>query len=227
MEPKTSRRSGRRIALLVVGIVLAIVALAVAAGGGTLIWADSTQKDGHGYYSTNRHEFRAPGRAITTKKIDIGTDVPEWLFGKVRIEASGKRAARPIFVGIARKEDVDSYLAGVEHAVVHDLEWDPFSVGYTRQPGTRVPAAPASQPFWAASAQGSGEQTLTWVVKSGDWSVVVMNADGSSGVDADVSVGIKVPYAIWFGIGFTVGGLALLAGAVLMIRAGARRRQSA
>ena len=228
MAATSSPRSGRRIGLLIGGIVLALIGLAVTAGGGTLLWADTTQKDSHGYYSTNRHEFRAPSRAIATKKIDIGTDVPEWLFGKVRIEASSKAAsAPPIFVGIARKADVDAYLGGVEHAVVDDLEWDPFKVTYTFQPGTRSPAAPASQQFWAASAQGTGEQSLTWVVKSGDWSVVVMNADGSPGVDADVGVGIKVPNAIWFGIGFTIGGLAVLAGAILMIRASGRRRQSA
>jgi hypothetical protein len=227
MEATTSSRRGRGIALLVTGIVLALVAIVLAGGGGTLIWADTTQKDGHGYYSTNRHEFRTAARAITTEKIDIGTDVPEWLFGKVRVEASSKASARPIFVGIARKTDVDAYLAGVERAVVHDLEWDPFKVSYTLQPGTRRPADPAAQAFWAASAQGSGEQSLTWVVKSGDWSVLVMNADGSPGVDADVSVGIKVPYGIWFGIGFAVGGLALLAGAILMIRGGRRRRSTA
>ena len=40
--------------------------------------------------------------------------------------------------------------------------------------------APGKQRIWAASAQGAGAQALTWDVADGDWSVVVMNADGSA-----------------------------------------------
>ena len=55
--------------------------------------------------------------------------------------------------------------------------------------GDRSAGAPGAQRFWAASAQGGGTQALTWDVEDGDWSVVVMNADGSPGVDAGVSAG--------------------------------------
>lgn len=224
MEASKPSRSKGKIALLIGGIVLALIALAVAAGGGTAIWADATQRDSHGYVSTSKHDFRSSARAITTDKIDIGTDIPEWLFGKIRIETTTNDSSRPIFVGIARKSDVDAYLAGVDRAVVKDLDFDPFNVSYERQAGTRIPASPASQRFWAASLQGAGTNSLTWPLKSGQWSVVLMNADGSPGVDADVSAGAKVPYALWFGIGLSIAGLLLLGGAVLMIVAGLRRQ---
>jgi hypothetical protein len=224
MQAQTQLRSKGKIALLVGGIVLAIVALVGAAVGGTAIWADTTQKDSHGYMSTSRHDFRSPSRAITTERIDIGTDVPEWLFGKIRIEAANRDSARPVFVGIARTSDVDAYFAGVDRAVVTDLDFDPFKVTYARHPGAKSPAAPASQSFWAVSTQGSGTRSLTWATKSGKWSVVVMNADGSAGVDADVSAGAKVPYALWFGIGFVLAGALLFFGAALMIVSGRRRK---
>jgi hypothetical protein len=89
-----------------------------------------------------------------------------------------------------------------------------------------VPAAPAAQDCWTASAHGSGPQTLTWKVRHGGWSIVVMNADGSRGVDAGVSVGATVPLLTPLGWGLAGGGLllALVAGAlvVLGVRASSR-----
>src|SRR2546430_10839464 len=166
MQAGTESRSKGQIALLVGGILLALVALVVAAAGGTGIWADTTQKDSHGYVSTARHDFRSSARAITTEKIDLGTDVPEWLFGRIRIEAASGDSARPLFVGIAHASDVDAYLAGTDRAVVKDLDFDPFKVTYTRHPGARSPADPATQSFWAASEEGTGTRSLTWGVKS-------------------------------------------------------------
>jgi hypothetical protein len=52
---------------------------------------------------------------------------------------------------------------------------------------------------------------LTWDVEHGSWSVVVMNADGSRGVDAGVSAGANVPILPVIGWGFLGGGLVLLA----------------
>jgi hypothetical protein len=221
MQDQTSSRSKGKIALLVGGIVLGLVALVVAGAGGTAVWADTTQRDSHGYVSTSAHRFSAPGRAITTESVDLDTGIPGWVLGKVRIEAhSGNR---PVFVGIGRTRDVQAYLAGVDRSVVTDVGLDPFRVTYERQVGSRAPEPPGSQAFWATSAQGSGTQSLTWKTDSGSWSVVVMNADGSPGVDAGISAGASFPYALWVGIGVTVLGALMLLGAALMIRSGLRR----
>ena len=37
-------------------------------------------------------------------------------------------------------------------------------------------------------------QTVDWEIEDGNWSVVVMNADGSLGVDADISAGADLPF---------------------------------
>jgi len=214
----SSHRKG--IALLVGGIVVALVALVVAAAGGTAVWADTTQKDSHGYVSTAAHRFSAPGRAITTESVDLDTGIPEWVLGKVRIESHAGN--RPVFVGIGRTRDVDAYLAGVDRSVVTDVGLDPFRATYERQLGSRAPEPPGSQKFWAASTSGPGTRSLTWRTDSGSWSVVVMNADGSPGVDAGISAGASFPYALWVGIGVTVLGAAMLLGAALMIRSGIR-----
>ncbi len=224
MASQAPSRTKGQIALLVGGVVIALVALAIAAGGGTAVWADTTQKDSQGYISTAKHDYSSASRAIATKSVHLGTSIPEWLLGKVRIEAVSGDSSRPIFVGIARKKDVDAYLAGVDHAVVEHLDWDPFRVSYEQRPGTRVPADPAAQSFWVASAHGAGAIDLKWETSSGSWSVVVMNADGSPGVDVRASVGISVPNALWIGIGLLVLGALVLAGAAAMIVSGWRRR---
>ena len=48
-------------------------------------------------------------------------------------------------------------------------------------------------------------QTLDWAPEEGDWSVVVMNADGSSNVDANRRSG-QGPFIFRIGLGLVIGG---------------------
>jgi hypothetical protein len=73
-----------------------------------------------------------------------------------------------------------------------------------------------------ASVHGSGPQTLDWEAEGGEWSVVVMNADGSAGVDAELSFGAHVPHLTWIGIGAGIAGGLLVVLAVGLIYLGAR-----
>jgi hypothetical protein len=50
-----------------------------------------------------------------------------------------------------------------------------------------------------------------------------MNADGSRGVAADLSIGAELDPLIWIGFGLLVGGGLLAAAAALGITAGIRR----
>ena len=70
---------------------------------------------------------------------------------------------------------------------------------------------------------------MTWDVKHGDWSVVVMNADGSRGVDTGVSAGADFPILSALAWGSVGGGLVLLGVAALLIVVGttAQRRAPA
>jgi hypothetical protein len=91
--------------------------------------------------------------------------------------------------------------------------------------GTTAPAArPAAQTFWAVSSKGTGPQTVSWDPRSGSWRVVVMNANASSGVTADGDIGARIPDLIWFGVGFLVAGLLLLALGGFLIYIGVRSK---
>jgi hypothetical protein len=213
----TSTNRAARIASFVAAGALALFSFGLLAAGGGLLWADG-QKDEHGYLSSDPERFATGTRALTTDNLDLDLDgvdaiVDSDTYGKVRLEVSGDGDA-PVFVGIARTDDVTRYLRDVDHAVVEDFDTLPFKADYREHAGDAVPATPARQRFWDAEVHGAGTQTLTWDVRDGDWSVVVMNADGSPGVSADVSAGARLGFldeAGWVLLG--MGGLAL-AGAI-------------
>ena len=186
-----------RIALVVTGAVAALISTALIVGGLAALWGDS-QKDSDGYLTTDTERFEAGGRALATESLDIDLGDVDWVaetndLGKLRVTAES-RDERPLFVGVARAGDVEDYLAGVPHSTVDDVETSPFEADYTRHAGNRHPVAPEHAGIWAASSHGADEQSIDWEIEDGDWSVVVMNADGSLGVDADISAGASVPY---------------------------------
>jgi len=195
--------------------VAAVLGVLVLAAGVTAIWADTSKRDDNGYFSANAHRYQTHTRAIATESITVGSYVPTWLAGKVRLNVSGDKS---LFVGIAPKNTVDAYLARIEHTEATKLNLDPFKVTYVDHAGTVDPRRPADERFWAAKVSGR-TGPLLWNLRSGKWSIVVMNGNGSHDVAATLGVGVKVPAALWVGIGLSAFGAALLAAAVLMFTA--------
>lgn len=111
----------------------------------------------------------------------------------------------------------NTYLQQSAHAEVTDVDSFPFRYDSVRRGGARPPAVPSLQGFWEASAWGHGTQALTWKPEGGRWAVVVMNADGSRTVTADVSLGAKADAVLPIGIALlAVGLLGLVAAAGLI-----------
>lgn len=207
--------------LIVVGGMVALLALALLVGGCAAVAVDLTQRDDDGFVMSPTENFSTETYAISSESADIDLDGPDWatkdIVGTVRIRSESDRA---VFVGIAREADVAGYLDGVEHVVVTELGREP---DYSERPGGPPDGPPAEQGFWAASASGSDEQTLDWDPEDGTWNVVVMNADGSRDVAADLSIGAELDPLIWVGVGLlVVGGLFAVAAAVA-ITSGVRR----
>ena len=229
--PRRPHRAART-TTVVVGALVGLLAFGLLAVGGVLLWADS-KKDEQGYIHTDTERFATRTAAIATDNLDVDSHGLGWLtshdrYGHMRLEVSS-RNGKPVFVGIARTSDVATYLRGTSHTTVTDFHSDPFRAVYRAERGSGRPAAPASKRIWAASSHGTGMQTVTWDVKHGDWSVVVMNADGSRGVDTGVSAGADFPILSALAWGSVGGGLVLLGVAALLIVAGttAQRRAPA
>jgi hypothetical protein len=198
-----------RIVLLVAGVLSSLVALGLLVAGAALLWVNAAERDHEGYYSTGSRPFETPTYALTSDEVDLGADVrsgwdPVDAIGTVRVTAASDGE---IFVGIAASEDVDRFLRGVRHDRLDEIEWSPFETAYVRSDGPRRASPPGAEEFWVASASGQGEQSAVWDLESGNWTVVLMNADASPGIDADVSAGVHTDLLLPVGIGLLVAGV--------------------
>jgi hypothetical protein len=212
------------VVLLVAGALISLLALAPLVAGGFLVWADATQRDEDGYFSTSTERLETTSYAITSENLDLGADPVRQDAGfdpgdlaTIRLDVAGT-GETPTFVGIGPADEVARYLDDVDHAVLQDVRFEPFGVDYRYVSGGAPTAPPSRQGFWVTSVEGIGEQRLQWDPDPGDWAVVVMNADGSRGVSVDASLGAKTPWVLRVGIAALVGGaLGLLLGGTLLV----------
>jgi Domain of unknown function (DUF4389) len=221
LAPTPPARSAGRVAATIVGSLIGLLALALVAGGGILLWADQTQRGSDGWLSSPSRTFDTPARALTADRLDLGDVRAGWAphLGDVRVRARADSGGA-IFVGIAPQTRVDAYLRGVAHTEVSHVG----AHGYRSKlrAGTRVPVAPGDAHIWAASASGSGTQTARWNSASGRWAIVVMNADGSSGVHVRAQVGARAPWLLALSLGLLGGGVIVGGLAALLIVLGLR-----
>jgi Domain of unknown function (DUF4389) len=223
--------SAGKIVLLVFGAIIILVALAMIVAGGALIWLDKAHSDSEGFITTDTIHLDRASYAITTHPAEI--DLESGWFGDthhiatIKVEVSNENPSKQIFMGIADETDVQTYLSGVNYDEIKNFRIQPFRVYYTNHPGNSTPAAPTSQTFWVVSEHGSGTQTLEWELETGNWVLVLMNADGSAGVDVSGSIGVKAPWVFWVGLGFLIGGIVLLIIGVGLVLLATRRRRIA
>ena len=215
-----------RIAALVIGCLLVIPAFALLLGGGALGLGYAFGRGDDGYFDTTIDRLATNTVAITAADITFAADPgsPDWVLdaldADVRLRVINANADRDVFIGIARQADLDAYLAGIAHDEVLELTNDLDPV-YRNRPGASSISPPADESFWAAAATGPGNQELEWEATSGSWSAVLMNADGSSGVVADVNVGAKAAFVLPLALTMMGVGAALTALAIGLIVAGA------
>jgi hypothetical protein len=220
----TAPTSGGVVAI-VSGALLALTALVLATVGGIALWGHA-QKGSDGYLSTGTDHYETTTHALRTDDLDFDGVYPGFggdAFGQVRLRATSNDG-KPVFVGIAKSDDVERYLENTRHTDVTDVDYDPFDPSYRDFDGS-APARPAEQDFWVASSQGGGSQTLDWKAREGDWSVVVMNQDASAGVDVGVKAGAKLGFLEPLGYGLLGIGLLVLAAGGALIAGGVRSRR--
>lgn len=190
--------------LVVIGAILLVVGIVLGYSG----LAPLTEpRDADGYYMSNALEVERPSRAVVTGDVDLlrgrwDTLTEETFFLELaddpdEVRMQGLTAGSgELFIGIGPADAVETYLDGVGRDEITDFSSNQNNiteVEFTPVAGSRVPSAPATETFWVASATGTETLTLDWTIESGEWMVVVMNADASSGVTAELWFGARPP----------------------------------
>jgi Domain of unknown function (DUF4389) len=202
-----------RVVSVAIGCLLGLASLAVTVGGVGLAVVDATLRDHGGFLMTGEQPLTSDTFAITSSNLDIHADapagfVPNAVLRDARVTATATSNA-PVFVGLATKSDAARYLQGVQHDTVVDLTDHPV---FLRTNGSAPRTPPTSAGIWVARSSGTGQQQITWPVQDGNWTVVVMNADGSKRVHVNVAAGVGAPALDW-----VIAALLSLAGTGLVL----------
>jgi hypothetical protein len=217
-----------RIVMLVSGSIVSLMSLGLILGGVALTVVERTSRDGR-YLTSPTVSLATGGYAITSERITLGrvdraVSYPSGLLDTARIRVTATDPARPVFVGVAPTASVQAYLAGVHHATVNSI--GVTGTTYVEHAGSTAVALPGQQGFWAESISGTGPQALTWAPTSGDWTIVVMNVDGTADVAVRADAAVTVPNLNLIALALFVAGAAVMVIGVLLvavpIRAAAR-----
>ena len=227
--------SAGKIILLIFGVIGLLISIGLVVGGAGILIADNVIKDNDGFYTTKTIHIDKDSYAVVTGPTDVDINVG-WNSGlfwdpgdlvTFRIEGSNADSSNPIFIGIAREWDVDDYLDDVEYDEVKRLHTNRLDIDYRNHSGDIAPEAPTAQTFWEESTYGTGTQVLEWELEEGSYTLVIMNTDGSAGVEANMVFGAKVPLLLGVGIGILVAGIIGLSISILFIVLAARRTVTA
>ncbi|MGZ4436226.1 MAG: DUF4389 domain-containing protein [Nocardioidaceae bacterium] len=234
-EPRSGSGTGRpwtagRVLAVVVGSFAVLGALGLGASAAALGIGAAVLRDDAGFVMTDTTPLQTPTHALLTQNIRLdGGSMTDRIVGDVRVRATSGSGA-PIFVGLARTGDALRYLDGVSRSTVVDLSGmvgRTMTPTYRSTPGGAPTVIPAKAGIWAASSVGNGTRTLRVQPQSGNWTLVVMNADGSRGVAADVAAGATFPALGWTIAALLLGALLALALGAALIAVGLHHRPAA
>lgn len=236
INPNVSRtpntNSVVKIILAIAGAIAGLVAIALLAGGIALVVVHATARNDDGFLTSPVYDMGTDSYALVSEDIDLASHPGDWWPsdpGKVwfNVDPVGTQA---IFIGIGPASEVDQYFSGVSLDEVTGLGVDRDDVDYRSRSGGAPTSLPGDQEFWVAASQGTGDQEMEWELDKGEWKLVFMNADGASGLQADVEAGVKISILLPIGIGLIVAGIVGIVVTVVlmvvMVRVG-RTKQSA
>ncbi len=227
----------RNTKFVVSGVIIAVIGLVL---GYTGLAPLTEPRDADGYYMSNALEVDRPSHAVVTSDVDLlrgrwetlteETFILEFSDAPDDVRMQGLAAGPDeLFIGIGPADDVETYLDEVGLDEITDWNADRNDIDeveFTPQAGSRVPGSPATETFWVVSATGAETLTLDWTIEPGEWMVVVMNADASPGVTAELWFG-ALPPDILDPVAWTlavVGIAALVVGGLLFV-VGIRRQR--
>ena len=216
-----------RTAAQITGAIVAAIAVIIIVAGVAAVAIAGANGGNDGYLTTPTYDMDTDGHAVTFGAADMHSAADGWVpwRGLFSTRVSAEAADGRVFVGIGPANDVAAYLEDVQHTRVSDLGVLPSHVETEDQVGSTAPGRPGAQDFWVVQKAGAGEQTIEWEPTDGSWTAVVMNADGSAGVDVAAGGGVSIGVLWPIGLALLAAGvLGLLVAIVLLVIGSSGRR---
>jgi hypothetical protein len=191
----------------IAGVMLLIAGFGLSVAGGLAL----AVPDDEGWVTVGPARVRSDAAALVGDNIsiDLGDHVADgrtfvsWDVFSTEITVEG-RSDKAVFVGVGPATAVSDYLDGtaVAYADWHDDDFD-----VARYVPGGAASDPAEQDFWIAT---SSDGVLDWDISDGEWAVVVVNEDGSPGIDVAVTGAARIPFIGAIGVGLLTAGLVFL-----------------
>ncbi|HEY7420766.1 MAG TPA: hypothetical protein VH541_02055 [Gaiellaceae bacterium] len=203
----------RRVASLLVGLVLVVGSAGMICAGAVAAWARTggTYVDlgAHGSYHTDRY-------GLASDSTNWQTQLFGWA-GSVRLKVASA-SPKPIFVGVAAADAINRYLSGTAYTTVDELTGR--GVARTDHDGAAPAIPPSKAVDWTAQTEGVGTQTLRWDATDRPQVVFAMNADASRPVRVQVvSSAVTLDrMPLWVPAGALALGIILLPLGVVMLQ---------
>jgi len=196
------------IGVLLLGVILLITSFGLIMGGTTLTSIQNLVVDDDGYITSDTATVDLSGYAIVLEDIEFDGNPMAWRWIqrrgdllKLKIITESNDPDKEIFIGVAMESDLRSYLQDVEYQKVVDLDFDEESyelvfsdADFMLHPGGSPSVPPTVHSYWVVHTSSAEEQELIWEPVAGTYNIVIMNADGSEGIDAEIQVGASVPF---------------------------------
>lgn len=217
------------IGIILIAVVLLITSFGLIMGGTSIRAIQNLLVDEDGYLISDPAEIDVSGYAIVLENMEFDIDPVAWRwlqnrggFLTFKIVTESNNPTKEVFVGVARKQDVASYLSDMEYQRIMDVNFDEDEFDFTLSdsdlvlhPGAAPSAPPLVHSYWVVHGSDTESQEIIWEPQAGNYYVVIMNADGSEGIEADIQIGAKVPFFgsignILFTAGIFVGAIGVL-----------------
>ncbi|WP_020518883.1 hypothetical protein [Catelliglobosispora koreensis] len=196
----------KKIILILLGVLGLIVGIPLALAGGGLLAVGGRD----GALQSGWHRVDSPTVALVTDANNLGNASVETGGTAVSIVVEARNSNKPVFLGVAKAQDVENYLRGAASDEITSIDFNPFKLETVRETGSLASVSPpGNQNFWVAQSSGVSPE-LTWkVTGDGTYRAVVMNADGTANLSTDLSLGLKAPAIFGVGLGLLIAGLVI------------------
>jgi hypothetical protein len=230
-----------KVLVVLFGGFLILVGVPILIGGTALMGITQSLDDGYGYIGVSGVDLETDTQAIVFKPMHIDEMVIDEIDGpmvkywrpkpgdfidlKFTLDSNN---GKDVFIGIAEESIAGPVFAGKTYYAIIDVDMDGPNdshpdITYRRYSGDPIEGSPADLGIWTATAYGD-ELTLEWEPQEGDYWIVIMNLDGSPGVDVDAGLGVKALFLNIIGRGLLFGGLVCAGIGVVIIYVAAVRR---